>query len=101
MLYFFRVFAKPEEVSLLAHPFDLVVLGALAVDQILFSFIRLAAEAVITGILTLVDVAVVHGFLEHVLHCFGVPGLCSAYEVVVADVQLLPQATKILDYPVS
>ena len=80
-----------EEPVLLAEVLDRAVVDrAVAVDQVVLGVVRLAGHAVQALVGVLVDVAVVLGRGQQLLHGGVVAGLGGADEVVVADVQQLP-----------
>ncbi len=67
-----------------------LVLGALAVDQLLLRVVALALHAVEAGVLAVDDVAGVVDALQHLAHDLLVALLGGADEVVVADAEAVP-----------
>ncbi len=89
---------EAEEVVLLLQPLDrllvdraeLLALGG-TVEQLGGELVLLAADAVRAGVAALVDLALVEQVLDELLHPGGVPLLGGADEVVVGDLQVLPE----------
>ena len=81
----------PEEVVLLLDVDQRrLVVGALAVDDLLLRVEALAAVAVLAAVLAEVDLVLVEERLEDRLHHLGVPGLGGPDEVVVGDPERVP-----------
>ena len=84
---------QPEEVVLLSDPLDGAVQRTFAVDEILLLFERLAADAVPALVGPFVDVAGGGDPPDQLLHRHPMPRLRRPDEVVVGDVERVPDAT--------
>ena len=96
------VLRELEEVVVLAQPLeDRLVDGAFPVDQVLLRIETLAPDAVIAFVLSFIDVSRGRDLLEQRLHPPDVPRLGRPDEVVVGDVEPLPDIPKDDLHPVA
>ena len=91
-----------EEPVLLVNDLDVTpAIGALAVNKVALSELRLAWRAVVAIVGPLVEVAIVIELLHEVLDALDVTRLRRTDEIVVGDVEVAPQVGKLRDLAVA